>query len=70
MAKNKRPGGRGDRHKPRRMIGLPERLAVQLDKLAERNASRMTQEVIRAVREYLERNNLWPPPAGEKGGRQ
>lgn len=33
----------------------------QLDVLVERNASDSTEEVRRAVREYLERHKLWPP---------
>lgn len=46
--------------KPRRVIGVPEKLCAQLDVLATRHASDITEEVRTAVREYLERHNLWP----------
>lgn len=51
-----------DRHKPTRMVRIPEVLAEQLDSLAKRKVTNVTQEVIRAVREMLERESLWPPP--------
>lgn len=54
-----------DRHKPRRTVGLRERLAAQLQILCERNATDLTEETNRAVREMLEREGLWPPPAKE-----
>lgn len=52
---------KGDRHKPGRMIRLKEALAAQLEVVAERNATNLTQEVHRAVRELLTREGLWPP---------
>lgn len=53
---------KADRHKPGRMVRLKELLAQRLDVLVDRNATNITQEVQRAVREYLERQGLWPPP--------
>jgi hypothetical protein len=47
------------------MVRVPERLAGLLEVLAARNVTNLTQEVVRAVREYLERNQLWPPPRKE-----
>ncbi len=58
--RNKKPVAT-DRHKPSRMIRLPALLYAQLEKLAERNVTNPTQETIRAVREYLESQQLWPP---------
>lgn len=59
MSKKQPPSD--DRHKPSRMIRLKERLAVQLEIVAERNATSLTEEVNRAVREMLQREGLWPP---------
>lgn len=56
-----------DRHKPSRQVRLNIRLAAQLEKLADRNATSTTQECNRAVREMLEREGLWPPPADTTG---
>lgn len=50
-----------DRHKPRRMAGIKEVLARQVDHLCARNATDFTEEVNRAVREMLVREGLWPP---------
>jgi len=55
-----------DRHKPSRQIRLNLRLSVQVEKLADRNATSVTQEVNRAVRELLEREKLWPPSREEE----
>src|ERR1043166_7209937 len=43
------------------MVRVPAPLATALDILVERNVSDRTEEVKRAVREYLERHHLWPP---------
>lgn len=61
-AKKKQPG---DRHKPARMTRVREILAVQLDKLVERNATDFAEEVNRAVRELLIREGLWPPTSSD-----
>ncbi|HTU22502.1 MAG TPA: hypothetical protein VMG10_30975 [Gemmataceae bacterium] len=50
-----------DRHKPSTQVRLNIRLAEQLEKLAERNATSVTQEANRAVRLLLEEAGLWPP---------
>jgi len=50
----------GDRHKPSRMTRIPERMAAQLEKLAEHKSTSLVDEVKQAIREYLERQNLWP----------
>lgn len=41
-------------------------LIQQLELLARRNTSKVTEEIRIAVRERLERAGLWPPP-GETG---
>lgn len=62
MAKNvtaKKPEAESDR-KPFRWGRVRERLARQLDKLVATNESDFTEEVNIAVRERLERHQLWP----------
>lgn len=62
MAKSKSE----DRHKPSRMVRIPERMAVALEEFAESRENTLTDEVRTAIREYLERNDLWPPkPDGD-----
>ncbi len=51
-----------DRHKPSRMVRVRESLAAQLDLVAEENATDLTEEVNRAIREMLVREGKWPPP--------
>jgi hypothetical protein len=65
MAKNK-DSRSGDRHKPGRMVRVKETLAEQADLLCEQNATNLTQEVNRALRELLVREGLWPPPKKEQ----
>ena len=58
----KKRGNRSDdRHKPARMVRLKASLAAQLEAIAEENATNLTQEVNRAVRELLVREGRWPP---------
>ena len=54
-----------DRHKPGHMVRLPRPLAERLDIIVQRNLSDRTAEVQRIVREYLEREGLWPPKQRE-----
>jgi len=50
-----------DRHKPRRMVGVPERICAVLDQMgAEREAS-LAEMVKNACLFFLEQNNRWPP---------
>jgi hypothetical protein len=58
----KKGGTSGDRHKPGRMVRIKQALAAQLERLAASNATNLTQEVNRAVRELLAREGYWPPP--------
>jgi hypothetical protein len=43
------------------MIRLRQEMWDQLDTLVDRNGSDRTEEIRRAVREYLTREGLWPP---------
>lgn len=49
-----------DRHRPGRQIRIRAALAKQLDILASRNETTVSYEVNRAIRELIERHNLWP----------
>lgn len=63
MTPKKKPGRprSKDRHKPGRQVRIRQALVVQVDKLAERNATTPPEEVNRLIREGLERAGLWPP---------
>ena len=52
-----------DRHKAARITRVPAEMAAQLDILCRKNITSMADEVKVAVREYLERHHLWPPPS-------
>lgn len=58
MSKQKPTGGK---HKPRRMVGIPEKLAVVLEKLGESRMQNLTELVKTVCVEYLTRLDLWPP---------
>ena len=47
-------------------VRFPKPLRKQLDKLCDRHASQIGEEVRIAVRERLERHGLWPPPPDTK----
>lgn len=61
MAKDKKRSDGVEKKKPTQ-LRLHPLLRRQLEKLAERNASTMTTEIVTAIRKYLEANGLWPPP--------
>lgn len=46
-------------------VTLRPRIAAQLEKLVVQNGTTADYEIIRAIEEYLERHNLWPPPSGD-----
>ena len=65
MAK-KKPGPKPDGPKRIPMqLRLHPLLRQQLEKLVELNASDLTAELSIALRERLERFNLWPPKPGQ-----
>ena len=51
----------GHRH-PAFQLRLDPRLMAPMRELAHRNARKITEEIRTAIREYLERKGLWPPP--------
>jgi hypothetical protein len=54
----------GDRHKSKQVnLRLPESLRKQLELLCDRQVTTLTAEIITAIREHLERKEMWPPPA-------
>lgn len=56
----------GDRHKPSRMVRIPETLAAALDVLAEEQFNSVAAQVTIAVREYLEKLGRLPKPGSDK----
>lgn len=50
-----------DQRKPRLMAGIRSQFVPGLDKMAEKLGEKATAIVNLAVREYLERQGLWPP---------
>lgn len=52
-----------DRHKGKPLqLRLHHSLRQQLDVLTGRNATTLTTEISRAIRELLKAEGLWPPP--------
>lgn len=52
-----------DRHKPRRTIGIPERICLALERMGERQEAGVSEMVKRACIFFLEHHNEWPPPS-------
>lgn len=50
-----------DRHKPRRMVGVPERVCAALETMGDDREASLAEMVKIACIEYLEKNNRWPP---------
>lgn len=46
---------------PQFPLRLPRELREMLNKLAQRNARKATEEARTAIREHLERAGMWPP---------
>ncbi len=60
---------KNDRHKrPLTGIRLHPLMRQQLEALVDRNTSSVTEEIRTAIRERLEKNGLWPPPAKPEEG--
>lgn len=51
-----------DRHKPGRMVRVPESLAVILDELAAEQLNSLTEQVKICIRERLTALGRWPAP--------
>lgn len=55
-----------DRHKPRRIVGIPEALAKALEEIGNEEFNTLAEQVKIACREYLERKGRLPKPKGDK----
>lgn len=53
--KSDKPDKPPKKYKPFRFIRLPEPMGLELDKIAARRFTTVTEEVKQAVREYIER---------------
>ncbi len=51
-----------DRHKPRRMVGVSERMCQALEKMGKTREASLSEMVRYAVMFYLEQHGHWPPP--------
>lgn len=58
MAK-KKPSG--DRHKPRRMVGIPERVCETLERLARDREASLSEMVKNILVDHLTKLGEWPP---------
>jgi hypothetical protein len=56
----------GDRHKPRRLVGIPERICLVLEAMGESRETSLTEMVKAALIDYLERQGQWPPSHPKK----
>jgi hypothetical protein len=67
MGRKKKPpagaSGKTDRHKPGKLIRLPEKLVALLQELADEEFNTATEQAKIAVREYLQRRGKLPRPA-------
>jgi hypothetical protein len=51
-----------DRHKPSRMVRIPEPMARALERIADEQFNTLTEQVKIAVREYLQKAGRLPQP--------
>ena len=62
--KQQKPKDTGDGDDSKRVqVSIHPAFLPQLKILCEQNASNLTEEVRRAIREMLQREGLWPPKA-------
>jgi hypothetical protein len=54
-----------DRHKPSRMVRIPEVFAAALEGIAAEEFNKLTDQVKIAIREYLERKGRLPKPTNK-----
>lgn len=55
-----------DRHKPSRMVRIPNAMAAALERIAEEQFNTLTEQVKTAVRLYLHGLGKLPPPPKAK----
>lgn len=66
----KEPKRTEDRHKPHRMLRVRQAFADAIQALADRNSSDFTEEGNRMIREWLEKEGLWPPRPAQSANRR
>lgn len=59
--RDKKKQADGDRHKPGKLVRIPERLVSLLRELADEDFNSVTEQAKIAVREYLQRKGKLPP---------
>ncbi len=64
MGKNKDRSA--DRHKPRRMVGIPHRVAIALEAIGKNREATLSEMVKVACIAYLESQGVWPPNGGKR----
>ncbi len=55
-----------DRHKPRRLVGVPERICLALEEIGKDRETTLTEMVKVGLIHFLESLNKWPPPKTDK----
>ena len=60
MSKKKQPPPE-DRHKPRRLVGVPERVCAALEAMGGDREATLTEMVKVACIYFLEQHGRWPP---------
>jgi len=61
MAPKKKPT---DRHKPNRLVRVPERVAAAVEAIGLEDEIKLTQMVKMILIEYLKERGKWPPLKG------
>lgn len=56
----KRPTA-ADRHKPRRLVGIPERICLALEAIGKERETTLTEMVKAGLIYFLEQHRKWPP---------
>lgn len=60
---------KNDRHKPRRMVGVPERVCTALEEEGQTREASLAEMVKVACIFFLESKGRWPPPPPGKAPR-
>lgn len=55
----------GDRHKPRRLVGVSERICLALEEMGREREAKLTEMVRVGLIYYLEQNGRWPPKSAK-----
>lgn len=55
-----------DRHKPRRLVGIAERICVALEQMGKDREATLTEMVKVGLIFFLEKHDRWPPKPDRK----